>query len=382
MNRSEKCKIVHIAQANGGIEVYLKMFFKYFKNDKYENYVILSNQYINSKEDFEKLGVHVFIVNMYREISLLDDFKSMLNIFRILKTIKPDIVYTHSSKAGGLGRIPAKMLGAKNIYNPHGWAFDMKVSKLKKKLFIVIEKVLGVITDRVIAISQYEKDVAINNKIIKQSKITVIENAIDLDKFNNKYNKEKTLKELNWTKDDIIIGMIARISEQKSPEIFVNIAEKLSFIYPQCKFIMVGDGEQRSKIESKIEEKNMKSKFYITGWVEDPYKYLDIFHVAVLTSKWEGFGLVIPEYMAAKKPVVASNVGGIANIIENGRNGFIVENFNEEEFVHKIQIYLENNEVKDKMIEQAYKDVIKKYDFRRNVEEHESIFDEINLKLS
>lgn len=379
MMNNNKIKIVHIAQANGGVEVYLKMFFKYMKNDNYKNYLILSKKYNESKKHFEDLGIKVFIVNMEREISPSEDLKAMIEIYKLLKEIKPSIVYTHSSKAGGLGRIPAKIVGAKNIYNPHGWAFDMNVSNKRKLIFKYVEKILGLITDQVIAISEYEKYIAISNNVINSSKINVIENAIDLESFEKEYDNEEVLKEINFNKDNIIIGMIARLSEQKSPHTFVNIAVEVSKIYPQCRFLMVGDGEQRGEIEARIKEIGLERKFYITGWVDNPYKYLSIFDIALLTSKWEGFGLVIPEYMAARKPVIASNVGGISNIIENGKNGYLVNNLDINDFIIKIKEIIENNDIKMKLVEKAYDETVLKYDFRRNIKEHEIIFE--NFKL-
>lgn len=371
---NNKIKIVHIAQANGGVEVYLKMFFKYIKKDKYDNYLILSEKYNESKRYFEDLGMKVFIVNMGREISPSEDLKAMFEIYKILKEIEPNIVYTHSSKAGGLGRIPAKLVGAKSIYNPHGWAFDMNVSNKKKFVFKYAEKLLGYFTDKIIAISQYEKEVAINEKIVKDKKIEVIENAIDLEKFNKKYDSSELLNDLQWNKDCIVIGMIARISEQKSPHTFVDIAIRLSEKYPQYRFLMVGDGEQRDEIENRIKNNNLDSKFYITGWVDDPYKYLDIFDVALLTSKWEGFGLVIPEYMAAGKPVIASNVGGIPTIINNGINGYIINNLNVDKFINSIENIINNKILRQNLINAGLETVLCKYDFKRNISEHESVF--------
>lgn len=376
---NKKMKIVHIAQANGGVEVYLKMFFKYINKEKYDNYIILSEQYNKSKEYFENLGVKVFIVNMQREISPNKDLKSMIKIYQIIRKIKPDIVYTHSSKAGGLGRIPAKLVGAKNIYNPHGWAFDMNVSRIKRNMFIYVERVLARITNQVIAISNYERDIAIDKKIIKSDKISVIENAIDLDYFKQHYDRKEILDDLNWNNDDIIIGMVARISEQKSPNTFVDIAIKLSEKYEKCRFLMVGDGEQRGEIENKIKENYLGEKCNITGWVDDPYKYLSVFDIALLTSKWEGFGLVIPEYMAAKKPVVASNVGGIPNIIEDGENGYIVDDLDVNKFVERIEAIIGDDSLKNKLIDAAHDTVTSKYDFRRNIKEHEIIFDKIKI---
>lgn len=374
----EKRKVIHIAQANGGVERYLKMYFKYWNNSNYENYLIVSEQYRDSIVDFEKLGVKTYIVDMKREINAISDIKSIVNIYKIIKTEKPHIVYMHSSKAGGLGRIPAKLLGCKTVYNPHGWAFDMDMSSKKRMLFKYIEKYSAFFTDRIIAISPYERDVAIKNKIASKDKIKVIENAIDLQSA-DPIDKNKIIKDLGWKETDIIIGMVARISDQKSPETFIQIAEKLSTKMSECRFVIVGDGEKRAMIENLIVEKGLKDKFYITGWIDNVQDYINIFDVALLTSKWEGFGLVIPEYMSHMKPVVASNTGGIANIIDHydiGFNtGFLVDDLNVDKFVEYITMVLCDVNVRNKIINNAYIKVKTKYDFKRVIYQHLDIFE-------
>lgn len=373
----DRIKVVHIAQANGGIERYLEMFFKYFKNDKYENYLILSKQYKESIKKFEGLGLKVYIIDMIREISIIKDIKASFDIYKILKDIKPKIVYTHSSKAGGVGRIPAKLCKCINIYNPHGWAFDINTSREKKYIFKSVERVLSIFTDKVIAISEYEKEIAIENKIVNKSKITKIENAIDLELFNEVNNSTQILRNIGWNKENIVIGMVARISKQKSPKTFVNIASMLAKYDSRIRFIIVGDGEQRREIEELIRENGLEKRFYITGWVNNVREYINIFDIALLTSKWEGFGLVIPEYMAAMKPVIASNVGGISNIIENNVNGLLVNGLDEEKFVEKIIFLLENKEFKNKIVDQGKKTVFRRYNFKRVIEQHETTFEEI-----
>lgn len=373
---NKKIKIIHIAQAQGGVEKYLKMFFKYLPQEKYDNQLIVSKQYIDSKDYFEELGIKVHIVDMKREISVLDDLKAMFKIFEIIKIERPNIVYTHSSKAGGLGRIPAKLFKCKNIYNPHGWSFDMDVSKKKKIMFKIIEKYLTKITDNIIAISNYEKQVAINNNIDKD-KIVVIENGIDFENVQLVNMKEIISGKLGWDKKDIIVGMVARVDKQKSPETFINIAELLIKERPDCKFIMVGDGEKRSEIEKMIKEKKLDKKIYITGWINNAEDYISAFDIALLTSKWEGFGLVIPEYMAHKKVVVASNVGGISNIIDHNETGFLVDDLNVKTFVKYILELLDNEENKNKIVKQAFKKAENKYDFKRVIHQHIEIYNKL-----
>ena len=168
--------------------------------------------------------------------------------------------------------------------------------------------------------------------------------------------------------------MVARISEQKSPETFVEIASRLCKINDNFHFIMVGDGEEREKIDDLIKKLGISEKFTITGWVNNTAEIISIFDIALLTSKWEGFGLVIPEYFISKVPVIASSVGGIKNIINNGVNGRLVENNDIEKYIEYIFQYINDNDFRDKIIEKAYLDANIKYNISRVVQEHEKIF--------
>lgn len=369
----KKVDVVHIAQANGGVERYLKMFFKYSDRKKINNYLIASEQYIDSINEFKNLGVEVYIVKMCRELSPFKDIKSSVEIYKILKKLKPDIVYCHSSKAGGLGRIPGKLNGCINIYNPHGWAFDMNGSSFKKKVYVFIEKILSICTDKIIAISRHEKEVAKDNGICNVSKIEIIENGIDLNNIVC-HEKENLYNKLGLNKQNIIIGMVARITEQKSPRTFIEIAQKLSMHNEEYRFIIVGDGDQRKEIENLIDEKGLKEKVILTGWVNNVEEYINIFDIALLTSKWEGFGLVIPEYMACRKPIVASRVGGIMNIIEHSVDGYLVDNLDINQFVNYISLLIDNPDIKDTIIKNAWNKVSLKYDFNRVIVKHEQLF--------
>lgn len=376
MNTENKVKILHIAQSAGGVERYLKMFFKHFNNNTYQNYLIVSGEYRESKKYFEELGVKIYIIDMVREISFKDDIIAMLKIYRLLIKIKPNIVYSHSSKAGALSRILAKIVGAFNIYNPHGWAFDMNVSSLKKNMYLWIEKILGLFTDKVIAISEYEKEVAINYHVVNEKKIAVVENGIDINPAVNEV-LDNFLQERKWPEESFIIGMVARITEQKSPKTFIEIAGVVAQKIPNARFLMVGDGEQRAMIESMINDYNLQDKVFITGWVREPLKYIAQFDVALLTSNWEGFGLVIPEYMLYKVPVIASNVGGIKNIIKNEETGILIDNLNVDEFVNRILEVYKNEKLRNVMVEQAYQMTISRFDFYRNIREHIVVFEEL-----
>ena len=316
----KKIRVLHVAEAAGGVERYLETLFKYSK-DQVENILVCSQNYDYKK--FKILADRVIVLRMAHDIEPSSDIKVERTLRRIIKQLKPDIVYAHSSKAGAFARIADLGLNNKVIYNPHGWAFNMQQSAKKKEMYKWVEKISAHFCDKIVCISDAEKESALREKICKSSKLQVIYNGIDLEEI------EKTTPmsrdQLGIPKDAFVVGMVGRLSKQKAPDTFVKAAKLIKEKIPNAFFLMVGDGELRDQVESLINQYDLGSSFLITGWVDNPTAYMKIMDVGMLLSRWEGFGLVLPEYMACGVPIIATNVDAIPNIIQDGVNGMLVK---------------------------------------------------------
>ena len=318
---NKRIRVLHVAEAAGGVERYLQTLFKYSDKEQIENILVCSQNYDYKK--MKSLADRVIVLKMAHQINPSSDIKVEKALRRIIKQLKPDIVYAHSSKAGALARIADLGLKNKVIYNPHGWAFNMQQSAKKKEMYKWVEKISANFCDKIVCISDAEKESALREKICKPSKLQVIYNGIDLEEIKNTVPKTRT--ELHIPEDAFVVGMVGRLSKQKAPDIFVKAAKLIKDAIPNAYFMMVGDGELRDKIEVLIHRFDLDSSFLITGWVDNPTAYMKIMDVGCLLSRWEGFGLVLPEYMACKVPIVATNVDAIPNIIEDGKNGILVD---------------------------------------------------------
>ncbi|WP_338432728.1 glycosyltransferase family 4 protein [Clostridium tyrobutyricum] len=371
----KKIKILHIAQSEiGGVTEYIKMLLKYMDNNKFEFYLIGSKQYESQKNIFKELNCKIITVDMKRKISPKSDWKSILNIRNYIKNINPDIIHLHSSKAGALGRIASIFLNIPVVYNAHGWAFDMNLSKKKKLMYVYVEKILARFTDAIVDISDHEEDSQKKYKIKPKKYTKVIYNGIDLERYNMKYDIQKIKQKLNIPSNAFVVGMVARISEQKSPESFLKIASKLQEKLGNCYFILVGDGDLRSKIENLVDKCGLKNNFLITGWTNEVPKYISIFDIGILTSKWEGFGLVLAEYMAAKKPIVAFNSGGIPNVVKDNYNGLLFDYGDIDSFYEAIIKIKNNGEFREKLISNGYDVVNERFNVERVAKEHEELY--------
>lgn len=367
-------KVLHIAQAAGGVERYLQMLLDSVDTNKYQNIVICSSDY--DKSYFQKNKIKYYEINLKRSIGI-SDFVAAIKIRKLIRKISPDIIYCHSSKGGAIGRFANIGIHYKCIYNPHGWAFNMNCNKIKRNLYTIIEKILTHFCDYIVCISESEKKSALDAKISSEEKLIVIENGIDIEKY--KLGTVIHREELNIPEDAYVIGTVARLSEQKAPDVFIKMAERVKDKIPNSFFIMVGDGEEREKIEHFIENSNLKNSVIITGWVDNPFSYMKIFDVGLLLSRWEGFGLVLAEYMLAQIPIVVTEVDAIPYIIENEKNGLLVKVDDIVETTKAVIRIHDDVDLCNRMIENGFKKVNEKYDIKRVASEHDELVDRILL---
>lgn len=243
-----------------------------------------------------------------------------------------------------------------------------------------MKKIAAPFCDKIICISDAEKQSALNNKICKEDKLQVIFNGVDIESYDNGVHGAVKRKDLNIPEDAFVVGMVGRISAQKAPDVFVKMAKQVKDEVPNAHFIIVGNGEEEVEIKKYAKDNGFLDNLHITGWINNPISYIELFDVACLLSRWEGFGLVLPEYMMVGKPIVASKVDAIPNIIRNEENGLLVE-VDDDIGASKavLRIYQEDG-LKDRLVTQGKKDVHNKFNARRVSQEHEELFEKLLIE--
>ncbi|MGB9439631.1 MAG: glycosyltransferase, partial [Desulfobacterales bacterium] len=271
-------------------------------------------------------GVRRFIVKeLGRNISLLDDLKSLFIIRKIIKRFKPDILHTHTAKAGTLGRLAVLSLrvpifSSKTIrvfHTFHGHTFHSYFNRLKTFIFILVERFLARFTDSIIVVSEQQKeDICDTFKIADEKKVQVIRLGFDLSVYEKNEPKEKTLvKNSGFCKspDSLRVGIVGRMTPIKNHFMLLEAINylRMSAKIDRFKFIVVGDGELKTILMKEAEKLNVKDAISFRGWQKDmPAVYSEL-DIVVLTSKNEGTPVAIIEAMAASRPVVATAVGGV-----------------------------------------------------------------------
>ena len=366
-------RVLHVAEAASGVERYLYALLKNNDSQEVENYFIASQHY--ELEKFQQYVSGSYQLEMAHAISPHEDRVAIKQIRKIVKKINPDIVYAHSTKAGALVRIALIGIHIPVIYNPHGWAFNIVQSKKKELAYKLIEKVQIPFTKKIVCISEAEKNSAIQNRICSTNKIQIITNGVDFELLDQA--QKITRKDLGIPEDAFVVGQVGRLTEQKSPDVFVEMAEKIKEVIPNSFFVMVGDGDLEGKVRNLIKAKELEDSFLITGWVNNPTSYLNCFDVATLLSRWEGFGLALVEYMYGSVPLVSTKVDAIPYVVDDGVDGLLVEpNSPEEAAKAVIRIHndptLATNLANNGLI--VAKD---KYDVRRVVKQTQKLYQDI-----
>jgi len=277
------------------------------------------------------------LASLKRKISPLQDYRAYLEIRNTIKKIEPDLVHTHSSKAGILGRLAAHRLGVRNVFTAHGWAFADGTPWARKLIGIPTEYIAGKWCDRIITVSHADKRLAVTYHIANQKKISVIHNGIadiEQDLLANPVN------------ETAILTMVARVAPPKN---FICLFDALALIDQKYLLRVVGDGPELHYVQKYAEKLGIEKNIDFMGSRSDVPVILAGSDIFILSSDWEGFPISIIEAMRAGLPIIASNVGGISEAVIEDKNGYLVPRDNAEILSKKIRQLLTDKKRRKKM---------------------------------
>jgi len=329
----------------------------------------------------ESRGVKpVVISELGREIGIKNDLIAFYKLYKLIRQEKPDIVHTHTAKAGTLGRIAAWLAGVPIILHTfHGHVLTGYFGKLKSWVFVYIEKILARISTRIITLSNELKKELIEMGIGREEKFEVIPLGLELKPFfdSEKYRR-MFKKEMGLSDDAVLIGIIGRLVPIKGHKYFLDAAKIISSQFTvhssQLKFVIVGDGELREELEDYTKKLGIANDIIFTGFRQDlPKIYCDL-DIVALTSLNEGTPVSVIEAMAAGKPVVATNVGGVSSIVKNNINGFLVNPQDVQALSDAIMKLLKDSDLRQKMGREGQGSVFPHYDISQLVKRVDSLY--------
>ena len=262
---------------------------------------------------------------LVREVSPKNDLRALLRMARLMRAGRTQIVHTHSSKAGILGRWAAKLAGVPVIvHTVHGWGHHERQHPLVRAAWILLERFTLLITDRLITVSPRNIEKGRADGIGRREDYVVIRSGIELERFGHPdIPREEVRRSLGIPVDAPVVGTVTRLSPQKAPLDFVRAAARVLTSRPDAWFVMVGDGDLRPEVEALARELGVQDRLVLTGLRSDVHNLMAAFDLFALTSLWEGLPRVLPQAMASGLPVVATAVDGSAEVVEPGVTGFL-----------------------------------------------------------
>jgi glycosyltransferase involved in cell wall biosynthesis len=251
----------------------------------------------------------------------------LIKLTRLMRKNHYALVHTHSSKAGILGRLAAKLGGVPCIvHTVHGWSYHDYMSSTVRRAYILLERLAARFTDRLIVVTNTDIEKGLANHIAEPQKYILIRSAIPIVEFDpDKVDRRAVRRSLGIAEDCPVLGNIGRFSSQKNPLDWVKIAAQVASEIPDCMFLMVGDGPLRQEAESLMEDLGIRSRVITTGLRRDVPELLSAIDAFLLTSLWEGLPRVLPQAMLMGVPVVAYRSDGVAEAIQSGDTGFLSE---------------------------------------------------------
>jgi glycosyltransferase involved in cell wall biosynthesis len=281
-------------------------------------------------DEIRKNNVKLIVVpELEREINIVKDIKAFFKIYRHIKKDRYEIVHTHSSKAGILGRWAAWLAGVKIIiHTPHGHVFYGYFGAMKSRLFVILEKITALITNRIITLTEKGTEEHLRFKIASAAKFVTIPSGIRMSSDYENCPLLDMKKELGISTDAIVVGTVSRLDPVKGNKYLIEtineIKKRKYQKWNKMKFIIVGGGSEEEKLKNMAIEYGVYDKIIFTGMREDAEAIISIMDIFVLFSLMEGMGKVLLKAMLYGKPVVSTDVGGIPEIINEGINGYLV----------------------------------------------------------
>lgn len=375
-NKSKKYIIAHVIYrfGMGGLENGLVNIINRLPEDKYQHVIIC----MTGHNDFSnRLNMAVNIYDMHKKPG--KDLMVYYRLWKLFRNLKPDIVHSRNMSALE-SQLPAFLAGVPiRIHGEHGR--DVHDLDGSNKRYQKIRKFFRSIVDYYIPLSKDLENYLINTIQIKKDKIVTICNGVDTEKFQHQKQIDLKLPGLaeGFIKDDtIVIGTVGRLEAVKDQpnllEAFIELLKSPKVIDKDIKLILVGDGSLKDKLQQRVEAAELQNKVWLTGAREDVPELMNLMALFVLPSLAEGISNTILEAMACGLPVIATNVGGNAELIMDGETGFVVPRADPAAIKEKCLQYIESPELIQKHGDSARKRIEEKFSIINMVQNYNNVY--------
>ncbi len=331
----------------------------------------------------QEYGYKVIVLDeMHRAIEPREDWRTYCKLVVLLRQMKPDIVHTHSSKAGIIGRWAAHKAGCKGIVHTiHGLAFTASTSAVVNSVYKWLERRTAPISSKIVCVADSMRDQSLEAKIGRFDQYVTVYSGMETSQFvNPPVDRATVRRELGLADEHVAIGTIARLFDLKGHDDLLEIAPRLCERYPNLRWLWIGDGTLRPRFEARIKEMNLKDRFIFTGMVP-PTKIPQLagaMDILVHPSRREGLARALPQGQLAGKPVITYDIDGAKEGVLDGVSGYVLPPFDKNLLAQKIALLLDNPAQRQTMGEAGRAFALSRFDTKVMIAGLEKVYADVS----
>ncbi len=318
----------------------------------------------------------VLLPALGREISPLDDLLALARMVRLVRQVRPDVVHTHMAKAGTVGRLAARICRVPLVVHTyHGHVFHSYFGPLKTRVFLTIERALGAASDRIVVVGDRQRDEIAAYGVAARDKLVPIRLGLELGPFLDAARHRGQLRaELGLGLDVPLVGIVARLVPVKAHEVFLEAVRTIGGALPELRALVIGDGQRRAELERLVADLRLSERVMFLGWRRDlPRVYADL-DVVALASRNEGSPVALIEALAAARPVVATAVGGVPEVVVDGETGLTVPPSDAAALAEAMLTLLRDRPLADRLARAGRRHVYPRYDSSRLLDDMRTLY--------
>lgn len=319
----------------------------------------------------KQMGISCYVIDTQRPF----DISVQRQIIELIRKEKIQLIHAHGSRAASNILYPIRKLHLPLVYTVHGWSFHDDQSFFVKKLRGMSEKLICHYANQVICVSESNKNTG--KEFFGLSNAIVIENGVNLVKFNPDGPHTNLRLEFGFSESDFVVGFIARCTKQKNPLLFLTALEKAHSVNPSVKGLFVGEGDMDGEVDAYIQRHQMSGYLYRSPFRTDVPDILHCIDVYCLPSLWEGLSIALLEAMAMRKAIIVTPTDGTKEVIEHHKNGLVVSFDDVSALANAISVFYENKQIREECASQAWKFVAERFNAKRVAESVSTIYSEI-----
>ena len=320
----------------------------------------------------------VFLGSLVREVSPLKDFLALLELWKTFETERPDVVHTHSSKAGILGRLAAALAGVPVIVHTyHGFGFHDRQTPLVRNLYAILERFCARFTTRLVFVSRANAEYAERHGLGPASGALVLRSGVKLSDFPASVDAAELKMSAGIGRHKPVVVSIGNLKPQKNAGDFVAAAAKVAAKVPEARFVFLGDGPERRTLEARAFALGLEGKLLFLRWRRDGAQWLAASDVFALTSLWEGLPRALVEALRTGLPAVCYATDGVVDVLRDGENGFLVPAGDVDAFADRLVMILTDADLRRRLGEAAARSIGPEFDIDGMVRAQEALYERL-----